>query len=403
MSAFSLARVTAIAAVVALTGGGSISSADPSAKPSRPSPAAPLTTNHAAWSAFLGGPSHYGAVASTGPQTGQIRWHRQFGAPIVAGPVITNGGTAYVAANNGILHAIEVSTGRDRWTFTGRAAYGSDLSTGPLILPGGELLWPGPRHQVYALTSSGRLLWTLPTRAEPTTPVLDPRGHVLVIADTSGHIAGYRLASDARSPRLLWSRQLAQGSYGSPVVAADDTIYQTAGNGLFALTPAGHVMWTVNTPEQVEVSPAIATDGIVVFGSDDEREYGIDPNGHIRWTERIGYYTYSSPLGLPGRRVLYGNHDGQMTLLDSDTGRVIHRDQATGELWTAATVDAQGDVYFASRKGGIYGFAARGRRLFDLRTGSQFDSYPGLASDGTLLVGAVDGTLYALASPARTP
>jgi outer membrane protein assembly factor BamB len=403
MSVFSFARLTAIAAAVTLAGCGSTGHADPPAKPSQPSPAAPLTANHAAWSAFLAGASHYGTVASTGPQTGHIRWQRRLGAPIVAGPVVTDGGIAYVAANNGILHAIEVSTGRDRWTFNGHAPSGSDLSTGPLILPSGDLLWPGPRHQVYAITSSGRVLWTLPARAEPTTPLLDPTGHVLVIADMSGHLAGYRLTNDERLPRLLWSRKLAQGSYGSPVVAADGTIYQTAGNDLFALTPAGHVEWTVNTPQQVEVSPAIATNGIVVFGSDNEREYGIDPNGHIRWTDRIGYYTYSSPLAIPVRRVLFGNHDGQMTVLNSDTGRVIHRDQATGELWTAATVDAQGDVYFASRKGGIYGFTAGGRRLFDLPTGSQFDSYPGLAPDGTLLIGAVNGTLYAVAPPARTP
>jgi outer membrane protein assembly factor BamB len=152
----------------------------------------------------------------------------------------------------------------------------------------------------------------------------------------------------------------------------------------------------VTTPALVEVSPAIATDGVVVFGSDNRREYGVDPDGQVRWSDPIGNYTYSSPLALPGRRVIYGNHSGQMTLLDSDTGRVIRRDAGTGQIWTAAAVDRAGDVYFATRLGQIYGFGADGRRRFDLDTGGKYDSYPALAPDGTLLVGGDNGTLYAI-------
>lgn len=314
----------------------------------------------------------------------------------MAGPVTTSQGTAYVGANDGILHAIDVATGRDRWMFNGGGVYGSDLSTAPLVLSSGEILWPGPRHRLFALTRAGRLRWTLAGGADLLTPVLDRRADLLVVADETGRISGYRLSSGNRAPRRVWSTPLASGSYGNPVVAADGTIYETAGDCLFALSSSGKVRWTVTTPEQVEVSPAVAVNGIVVFGSNDRYEYGVDPDGHVRWKEKIGNFTYSSPLALPGRRVVFGNHNGQMTTLDSDTGRVLQVDQGQGQLWTGATVDAHGDVYFASRTGHIYGFAATGHRLFDFAAGGEFDSYPALTADGTLLVGAVDGTLYAL-------
>jgi len=152
----------------------------------------------------------------------------------------------------------------------------------------------------------------------------------------------------------------------------------------------------VITPATIEVSPAVGVNGIVVFGSNDRYEYGVNPDGHLRWKQKIGNFTYSSPLTLPGRRVLYGNHNGQMTILDSDTGQVISRDSGQGQLWTAAAVDARGDVYFASRTGHVYGFDSAGHRLFDVAAGGHFDSYPALAPDGTLLVGDDNGTLFAL-------
>lgn len=181
-----------------------------------------------------------------------------------------------------------------------------------------------------------------------------------------------------------------------PAVAADGTIYETAGDALFALTPAGRLLWTVRAPAPIEVSPAIADHGIVVFGSNDRHQYGVDATGRERWHVPIGNFTYSSPLALSGHRVIFGNHSGQMTVLDSDSGRRLARDQAQGQLWTSAAVDSRGDAYFASRTGQIFGFDAAGRRLFDLHAGSTFDSYPALAPDGTLLVGSDSGTLYAL-------
>ncbi len=362
---------------------------------SAPVDAGPVTGARAGWPALLHGPSHFGAATATGPQTARVRWRRSLEGAIVPAPVITPGGAAYVASDAGVLHAINVSDGRDRWRFDGGGSYGSDLSTAPLVLRDGRVIWPGPRHRLFGLGSSGRLLWTLAGNGDLLTPVLDPAARLLVVADQTGRISGYRLRPGSGAPVRAWSQQLGRSSFGNPVLAADGTIYETAGNALFALTPEGRVRWKVETPSSIETSPAIADAGIVVFGSGDEREYGVDPSGHIRWRVAIGNYTYSSPLTLAAHRVIFGNHSGQMTVLDSSTGRLISRDQGRGQIWTAAVVDNRGDAYFASRTGQVFGFDAAGRRLFDLSAGGTFDSYPALAPDGTLLFGADDGTLYA--------
>ncbi|MGI8413791.1 MAG: PQQ-binding-like beta-propeller repeat protein [Solirubrobacteraceae bacterium] len=396
----SLAVIALASSVLVLAGCGGASgasSASTAAAPGGPTDAGPVNGIGAGWPALLHGPSHYGTASVTGPMTAHVRWRRALEGPIVPAPVITASGVAYVASDAGVLHAITVSTGKDRWRYDGGGSYGgSDLSTAPLVLGDGRIIWPGPRHMLFGLGADGRRQWTIAGNADLLTPVLDPATQDLVVADQSGQLSGYRLPRGAGPPSRLWSLHLATTSFGNPVVAADGTIYQTAGDALFALAPDGRVRWKVPTPSSIETSPAVAQGGIVVFGSNDQREYGVDPGGHVRWRAAIGNFTYSSPLTTAGHRAIFGNHSGQMTVLDSDTGRLISRDQGAGQLWTAAAVDGRGDAYFASRTGHIFGFGVSGRRLFDLNAGSTFDSYPALAPDGTLLVGSDGGTLYAI-------
>ena len=46
-----------------------------------------------------------------GPQREVVRWRRSLGEAIVAGPVITAAGQAYVASTTGILHAVDTPRG----------------------------------------------------------------------------------------------------------------------------------------------------------------------------------------------------------------------------------------------------------------------------------------------------
>lgn len=356
---------------------------------------APLQPTGADWSTLLHGASHFGAATVAGPLRSHVRWQRQLEGAIVAGPV-TMGDVAYVASNAGVLHAIDVATGRDRWRFDGGGSYGSDLSTAPTVLTNGLVLWPGPRHRLFALTSAGRMRWTLTTTGDPLTVAVDQSRSLIVLADQSGTVSGYRLSFTGAAPARVWSHSLSSTSFGNPVLASDGTAYETAGNSLFAIALDGRVRWQVRTPSQVEVSAAVGEGGIIVFGSNDRFEYGVAPDGTVRWKHPIGDFTYSSALALAGHRVIFGNHSGDMSILDIRDGHLITRDHGSGQLWTAAAVDVRGDVYFASRSGGIYGFDSAGRSLFTIQAGGTFDSYPAIAADGTLLVGGDDGALRAI-------
>ena len=97
-----------------------------------------------------------------GPSTGRIEWTQSLGGNITPGPVVAADGTIYVATNAGVLHALNPTTGADLWTFAGAGPYTgeADLSTSPLVLPQGSILWPGPADTLYELSPAGQVLWS---------------------------------------------------------------------------------------------------------------------------------------------------------------------------------------------------------------------------------------------------
>ena len=315
------------------------------------------------------------------------------------GPAVGRDQTVYAASNGGVLHAIDLRTGRDRWRFDGGGSYGSDLSTVPALLRDGTILWPGPVNTLFALSPRGRLLWRERLSGQPLSPAVGAGG--VVVGDSMGTL---ELIVPRRNqpPARGWRLKVGTSSYGSPAVAGATT-YTTTDHSLVAVRD-GNVLWRFNARDISEVSPAIAPDGTIVFGANDDIEYGVRPDGHLRWRHRIGALTYSSPAATHDGLVYFGDHRGFVNVLRASNGALSARVLGLGRsarlrsvgVWTAPAVDARHDVYFGTRPGHVYGFDARGQKLFDIDTGATVDSYPALAADGTLLIGSESGVLYAV-------
>ena len=362
----------------------------------------PARAGYAPWPSSGHDAAHSGAAPVTGPRTGRLRWRRRLDGPVVPGPAIGAGGIAYAASNGGVLHALDITTGRDRWRFDGGASYGGDLSTTPLVTPAGIVVWPGPRETLFAVSRSGQELWHVALGGQPLSPARAPDG-TIIAGDMSGGLRALRPAPSG-PPRTLWKLDLGSISYGSPAVARDGTVYTTVDSDLVAVR-AGRELWRVHAGDLSEVSPAITPDGTIVFAANDGIAYGVRPDGKVRWRYKIGALTYSSPAATRDGLVYLGDHRGFVTALDAATGKPVLRVLGLGRtrarrsvgVWTQPVVDARHNVYFGTRPGHVYGFDVRGRRLFDIDAGATVDSYPALAADGTLLIGTEAGELLAIA------
>src|SRR4029077_3879290 len=200
----------------------------------------------------------------TGPQRGHVRWQRHLEGAVTPGPVVGPQDVVYAASNGGVLHAMDLASGHDRWTFDGGRAYGSDLSTSPALLEDGLLLWPGPDSTLSGLDeTTGRLLWQRRFGAMVLSPAPGV-GHVYV-ATTDGHLHALSVSRDGA--RVDWSTNLGTPgpSFGSPAVGVDGTVYETTANRMVALRDDrdhATVLWHFDIASGTEVSPAVSAVGV---------------------------------------------------------------------------------------------------------------------------------------------
>ena len=333
-----------------------------------------------------------------GPTTGTVRWTRQLEDGIEQAPVTGSDGTIYIASNAGVLHALDPATGQDRWTVDGGAPYSSHLVTAAAIVPDGLILWPGPRNTLFAVTVSGEQRWMLHFDSPVTAPALGPHGEVYV-AETNGHL--HALQIDDSGARERWVSDLGTHDTlsSAPAVGLDGTVYATIGNRIVAVRdqPArAEIRWHFEIASGTEVSAAAGRDDVVVFGTNDTYEYGLDSSGALLWRYPRNSLSFSSPAMTDSGLAYFGDHNGFMNVVDGESGCLVARYQGGGEVWTAPAIDGSGQVYFGTKSGHILGYRFDGQALFDIDTGAIVASYPALTADGTLLIGSANGLLYAI-------
>lgn len=366
-----------------------------------------LPTPASAWSQASSDARRDSATKATGPTTAAIKWKRDLGASVIAGPVIGADGSIIVTPSNGIVHALDPATGRDRWTLAISQAGGSDLSSSPAVLAGGLILVPGARGDLVAISERGTKLWSQHIGGgQVLSPAIAGAGRVDVI-DMDGTVLA--LKPDASGAHPQWRLALKGMSFGSPAVAPDGDILTTTGKSLVAIRDndsSGNVAWTFAAKADVEVSPAVTAAGIAILGTNGDAEYGVKSDGTLAWSYPKKQWSYSSPVATTSGIVAFGDNDGRVYEVKGGTGvgsipvppgaAGSAKDSKGVGVWTAPVVDAAGHLYVGTASGHLEGFTAAGMRLFDLDTGSTVDSYPALGADGTLYAGSNNGTLYAL-------
>ncbi len=197
-----------------------------------------------------------------------------------------------------------------------------------------------------------------------------------------------------------WTRCVGDSSYGSVVVASGNRLYTTSGTALVAINDdgdRGDIAWRADPRDDItEVSAGLAPDGTVLLGTNGADEWAYRPDGTPKWhAPRI--ITYSSP-SVTGTGLAYvGDHSGAVHVFRiADGSQVADYHAARAEIWSSTIVDKNYRVYLGTQSGHALGLDSKGAVLFDVDLGGPVDSYPALTADGTLIIGAGNGTLTAI-------
>jgi outer membrane protein assembly factor BamB len=256
---------------------------------------------------------------------------------------------------------------------------------------------------------TGAKIWEFPT---PDPILASPT----IAANGTIFIASYDRNIYALSPagNVLWVTNLPPpvyiywavyaGVYGTPAIGPDGTLYVPSENGkLLAIDPAnGAVKWTYSTllVEGMYSSPAIASDGTVYVGSYDRNLYAINPNGTRKWFSRLDSTIFASPAVGPDGTVYCGADDGKLYALNPLNGnRRWTFNTGSYAITASPTIAADGTLYLgvgSIHNPKFYSISPQGATNWIFTTGSRVRSSAALGSDGTIYFGCDDGKLYAL-------
>ncbi|WP_037575104.1 outer membrane protein assembly factor BamB family protein [Phaeacidiphilus oryzae] len=227
-----------------------------------------------------------------------------------SGPCVVGESVYY--RGSGQLHAIDLTTGRRRWS----RRVGEDVPSRPVLA--GGVLYVTAGNQVLALDEeSGAERW----RAEGqvvlfTPPALDEAGG-LYTADYLGTVS----ALDAATGELRWRARTGGARQGAdPAVVAGGAVLVASGAVLYAFgAEDGRERWRYSARGEISGAPA-AADGLVHVGSRDHSLHTLDlATGRPRWKLDTGGEVSGSPL-VSGGRVFACSKDRCVYALDAAKG-----------------------------------------------------------------------------------
>jgi outer membrane protein assembly factor BamB len=325
------------------------------------------------------------------------------GGSLLEFPPSLRGDRIFQLADDGVLSAIDIHTGRTFWqrrigllSASTPAAVGDAVYATVLARPDGV-----KQGEVLALAyATGKVLWSraLPSPSE-SSPLL--AGGRVYFGSQNGTV----YALNARDGSVVWTYHAAGAVKASPTLS-DGMLYfgDYSGHVQAISEQTGRRIWDSGSEGALLgsgtfYSTAAVMYGRVFLGNTDGRIYAYDAfTGRLDWAVQTGAYVYSSPAivdapGL-GPTVYAGSYDGSFYALNARSGRIAWRFHPGGRISGSATIVGR-VVYFADLASHrTYGLGiSTGRVVFQMNTGS-FDP---VISDGQDIYLTGYTGLYALA------
>ena len=357
-------------------------------------------------------------VAPAGPGP---RWRTRTGGAIFAAPAVHDG-FAYVGNIDGVFLALKISDGTKVWAFAaGRPVMGEALATEDAVFfacDNGSLFKlnrvDGKELWRYDL-GDGRVNRILPNPYVYDYDYQSPRpvlaDGVLYLGSGDGAFHAVRADTGAR----VWRIETKAKIRTTALVHGDRVFFSTLGNTVYAIECAtGHIVWQFATGDAVTSSPALIG-GRLIIGDRDSKLHALDPaDGREVWSQNWwGSWVESTAVELDGLAYIGSGDLEMVSCIDPATGRNLWRTDVGGWVMRAPAVTAKSvyaSVAGAHRLGSFWlpqtsAVVALNRATGKVRWSWLLPGQPGgflhgflatpvIAGD-TLLVGGIDGTLYA--------
>lgn len=347
-------------------------------------------------------------------------WTFDAKAPLWPGTSVSDG-LAYAGAEDGTLHALDVATGVERWTFKA----GGAIRTRAAFGPEGALYFQADDGVLYALDArTGALRWQTTVNPKPVVrlPPSEPKSRfdrfgsdVTVDAGRLyvGTDEGKVVCLEASNGRKIWEFASGGSVLAAPAVAAGRAYFGSFDGAVYAVdTAAGRPLWKHETGKPVVSTPAVAGDRVIV-GSRSYDLFGLDAaTGKVAWQRYIwSSWVESSAVVKDGIAYVGSSDAAALYAFDARTGTPVWKTDVWGWAWGQPAV-TRTRVYMPTsalggypvpHRGGIFAVErATGRPVWRYAEPEPKDvafGYPGSASVGAgkVFIAGLDGKVRAFA------
>jgi len=261
--------------------------------------------------------------------TGQIIWRYDAGAAIGSNTKVDDL-RVYFHTRNGVVHAVSKEDGSSQWTFKTEGENKWDYWDYYLSTPAvddRQVYFGSGDHNVYALNKrTGALRWKVKTgNIIHGEPVIS--GEKVIIGGFDGKLYAF----DRGNGRILWTFKTVGNSYfrngeipGSAIVKDGLVYFGGRDYNIYALLEeTGTGAWNDMTPSWIVGQPLPIGDDLIVVNSDGSKVFSYNNrSGGKNWEFQNSYNMFAGAVPVGQEHVAIPGLDGRITILTKAEGKV---------------------------------------------------------------------------------
>ncbi len=268
-----------------------------------------------------------------------------------------NEDVAYLAYNE-YVRAVDLTSGREVWSYPPEADAKIAFYAPPAIGPDGTVVIGGYNNKVYALTLNDSFVNVLWSFEEATNRIIG--GPVIIDDMVLVPSADERLyALDLETGDPVWDKPFeAQHALWSSPVIQDDRIYLASlDHHIYALDlETGREIWQANLSSTISDSPSL-TEDLVFAGTFEGILFALNnSHGEVVWQFKADGAIWGSPAILDSV-AFFADVSGTAYAIEIASGKELWRKELPGSSAASPTI-LEDRVYFISETGEVTAFLA---------------------------------------------
>jgi eukaryotic-like serine/threonine-protein kinase len=345
------------------------------------------------WRMHRGDPQLQGRAEMAAPANPDVAWTFKAPKAIKAGAAIAVG-KVFVGDDSGVVHALELATGKEAWTFKTEGS----IEATPLVLEGSVYLGSSD-GRVYALdAASGAEKWRYETQDKVLGSVnyaKSPDGAATWLV--FGSYDMFLHVVDAATGKVVFTTETENYINGTPAISKDGEVVFGGCDAYVRVVSLKERKESRKSESEAYIAGSVALDGSMGYvGNYGNQVLALSiKEGTVQWRYRDRNFPYFSSPALTTNFAIIGGRDKRLHCIDREKGASVWTFQARGQVDSSPVICGE-SVVVGSEDGRLYCVnVADGKERWAYEAGAPITASPA-ASNGLIVIGAEDGTVHAI-------